>query len=196
MKRIIKTLTLLICLYVAVISCGKDNSVKSSGSIVGTWKYSEDELLFNGKSTSHTEIYKDDLDWMITFTEDGVMIDNGHTSNYIYSPESNTLTDIYYEGGIEDRDSYYLKVLSPSEFVMSYGLCEHDISEFDQNNYVGTYKGTKIYRYYDDDDDDDYYYYRKDGKLFCCDPIGNYDDSYKGQREYYDEELMHFKRID
>ena len=39
-------------------------------------------------------------------------------------------------------------------------------------------------------------YYRKDGKIFCCDPIDDYDDSYKGQREYYDEELMHFKRID
>lgn len=175
----------------AVISCGKDNSINSSSSLVGTWKYSEDELLFNGKSTSHTVIYKEDLNWTITFTEDGVMIDNGHSGNYIYSPESNTLTDIYYEG---ERDSYYLKVLSPSEFVMSYGRCEHDISEYDQNNYVGTYKGIKIYRNYDDDDD--FYYYRKDGKFFCCDPLGDYDDSYEGQREYYDEELMHFKRID
>lgn len=172
-------------------SCEKDGTESGSASgIVGTWKYSEDELLFNGKSTSHTVIYKEDLDWTITFTKDGVMIDNGYTGKYIYSPESNTLTDIYYEGGKEYRDEEYLKVLSPSEFVMSYGLCEHDLSEYDKNNYVGTYKGINIYR------DDGDYYYHKDGKWICCDPIGDYDDSYEGQREYYDEQLMHFKRID
>ncbi len=190
MKRMIKILTLLIFLYVAVISCGKDNSINSPSSLVGTWKYSEDELLFNGKSTSHTVIYKEDLNWTITFTEDGVMIDNGYTGKYIYSPESNTLTDIYYEGGIEDRDCYYLKVLSPTEFVMSYGRSEHYISEDDQKMYVGTYKGFKIYQDYGE------YYYYKEGKAISCDPLGDYDDSYEGQREYYDEELMHFKRID
>ncbi len=65
------------------------------------------------------------------------------------------MTDIYYEGGIEDRDTCYLKVLSPSEFVMSYGRSEHYISEDDQKIYVGTYKGFKIYRDYGE-----YYYYK------------------------------------
>ncbi len=74
MKRIIKNLTLLTCLYVAVISCGKDDSVKSSASLVGTWKYSECELMFNGKSTSYTVDHKEDFgSGIITFTEDGVM---------------------------------------------------------------------------------------------------------------------------
>lgn len=191
MKRTIKTFTLLICLYAAVISCGKDSSVKSSGSIVGTWKYSECELMFNGKSTSYTVDHKEEFgSGIITFTEDGVMIDNGYTGKYVYSPESNTLTDIYYEGGIEDRDNYYLKMLSPTEFVMSYGRSEHYISEDDQKMYVGTYKGFKIYRDYGE------YYYYKDGVAISCDPLGDYDDTYEGQREYYDEELMHFKRID
>lgn len=196
MKRIIKNLTLLICLYMAVLSCGKDNSINSSSSLVGTWKYSEDELLFNGKSTSHTVIYKEDLDWTITFTEDGVMIDNGYTGNYIYSPKSNTLTDIYYEGGKEYRDEEYLKVLSPSEFVMSYGRDENDISDNYHNyhEYFETYKGFEVYRF---KDHGKYYYeYLKNGKSIDCWPLGDYDDSYEGQREYYDEQLMHFKRID
>ncbi len=191
MKKIIINLTLLICLSVAIISCGKDDSVKSSASLVGTWKYSECELMFNGKSTSYTVDHKEDFgSGIITFTEDGVMIDNGYTGHYIYSPKSNTLTDIYYEGGIEDRDTCYLKVLSPSEFVMSYGCSEHYISEDDQKIYVGTYKGFKIYRDYGE------YYYYKNGEAISCHPLGDYDDSYEGQREYYDDDLIHYKRID
>lgn len=191
MKRIINTSTLLICLSVAMISCGKDDSVKSSASLVGTWKYSECELMFNGKSTSYTVDHKEDFgSGIITFTEDGVMIDNGYTGHYIYSPKSNTLTDIYYEGGIEDRDTCYLKVLSPSEFVMSYGRSEHYISEDDQKFYVGTYKGFKIYRDYGE------YYYYKNGEAISCHPLGDYDDSYEGQREYSDDDLIHYKRID
>lgn len=194
MKRIIKNLTLLICLSVAMISCGKDNSINSSGSIVGTWKYCETELLFNGKSTSCTVIYKEDLDWTITFTIDGLMIDDGETFNYIYSPKSNTLTEIDHSGEKEYRDDDYLKMLSPSEFVMSYGRDENDISDNDRHEYFETYKGFEVYRYIDHGK---YYYeYHKDGKRIDCTPLGNYDDSYKGQREYYDEELMHFKRID
>ncbi len=194
MKRTIKTFTLLICLYMAVISCGKDNSINSPSSLVGTWKYSESELLFNGKSTSYTIIDRELVGWTITFTKDGVMIDDGDTYNYIYSPKSNTLTEIEHYNGEEYRDDDYLKMLSPYEFVMSYGRDENDISGYEQDEYYEIYKGFEVYRF---KDHGKYYYeYHKNGKSIDCWPLGDYDDSYEGLREYYDEELMHFKRID
>ena len=194
MKRIINNLAILICLYMAVISCGKDNSINSSSSLVGTWKYSESELLFNGKKQA--EVRQPYSDWTITFTEDGTMIDKGfgetYTCKYKYFPSKKTLIEIGDDG--EKGYEFYFEILSPTVFVMSGGRGEYDISDNDWYDYFETYKGFEVYRF---KDHGEYYYeYHKNGKRICCTPLGDYDDTYEGQREYYDEELMHFKRID
>lgn len=56
------------------------------------------------------------------------------------------------------------------------------------------YKGFKVYRWRYSNE---YYYeYQKDGKRIYCEPLGDYDDSGEGNREYYDEEVDHYYRID
>ena len=198
MKRIFKTLTLLICLYMAVLSCGKDNSAKSSSSLVGTWKYSSTELLFNGKKQA--EVRQPNSDWTITFTEDGTKIDieklHGetypYTCKYKYLPGKKTLIEIGDDG--EKEDEYYFELLSPTEFALSYGRDEHEIRDEESMELFGTYKGFKVYRWRYSNE---YYYeYQKDGKRIYCEPLGDYDDSGEGNREYYDEEVDHYYRID
>ncbi len=170
----------------SMASCGKENSEENSADIVGTWQLTKDVLYFDGEQVDVEEV-EDDYVFQYKFKDDGTVIeyDDGDIDgkyNYVYSPESKTLT--FLADG--EQWEYRVDRLTSSELALSEDLSLlGNMLDYDKiGDVIDRYKGAKIYRY-----SGSYvrYCYKKDGKYYLCD---QFDDN-----KYCDKETLYFKRV-
>ena len=99
MKRTMNLLTRILitgAFVMSMTSCNKENSEENTADIVGTWQLTKDVLYFDGEQVDLDDI-EDDYVFQYKFKDDGTLIeyedgDIDGKEEYVYSPESNTLT--------------------------------------------------------------------------------------------------------
>lgn len=177
-------------IVMSMTSCGKENSEESTADIVGTWQLTKDVLYFDGEQVD-VEGMEDDYVFQCRFKSDGTAIeyDDGDVDgkyDYVYSPESKTLT-LLGDGGQMD---FHVDRLTSSELILSDDLSVlGNILDYDEiGDVVDRYLGVKIYRY-----SGAYfsYCYKKDGKYYPCEPF----EMGGGDNKYYDKNTLYFKRV-
>ena len=174
----------------SMASCGKENSEENSADIVGTWQLTKDVLYFDGEQVDVDDI-EDDYVFQCKFKDDGTVIeyDDGDIDSkaeYVYSPESKTLTFF----GDGEQMQYRVDRLTSSELILSEDLSIlGNILDYDRiGDVVDTYLGVKIHMY-----PGSYirYCYKKNGKYCPCEPF----EMGGGDNKYYDKETFYFKRV-
>lgn len=175
----------------AVSSCGKENSDGeiTSDDLIGTWQAEKyvDEL--NGE-----EVYVDRMEYgdvyLWTFNDDGTCVeydsydDSFNYGSYFYSPEAGKLI-------IADEEVWQVKKLSSSTLVFmtdDYRSVKNQIDDSMVGDVYEVYNGFNIYY---DPTRNFLYCYKSGGKYYFCEPsVDDY-----GERYYYDQSYVYFKRV-